>query len=265
MRRRDQAAAGQSALVIASPRGLCCINRSPGATTPAASSSGLLQAADDSAGHRPHDHCQAPCLARSSLAAVQVKAVHAICRMMHPMQLRSFASSSRTCGGACADACGLSVSLRQRPDGAVDGSRRACPSGFRGCSGGSGRQRRRPRPRRWPGRPRVVAAPARSCFPCRAPQQPVAMFLAQIGDVSASRLEDPESEQPELGHQGKVGPTRRLASGGQHGLELQLRETQRRRLRRHGRAADVLSRRTAARRGYPEPPCILGARGLRCR
>jgi len=85
----------------------------------------------------------------------------------------------------------------------------------------------------------------------------VAVFLAQIGDVRAGCLEDPQSEQAEHGHQGEIVTDRRLAGRGQHGLELQVRESQRWRFRRHGRAADVLSRRVLQHavdhRGAVEP------------
>jgi hypothetical protein len=36
----------------------------------------------------------------------------------------------------------------------------------------------------------------------------VAVFLAEVGDVRAGGLEDPQAEQPEHGHQGEVAPVR---------------------------------------------------------
>ena len=46
------------------------------------------------------------------------------------------------------------------------------------------------------------------------------MFVAQVGDVGASGLEDPQAEQPEHGHKRKVIPVAGLAGGGEQGLEL---------------------------------------------
>ncbi len=57
-------------------------------------------------------------------------------------------------------------------------------------------------------------------------QHPVAMFLAEVTDVSASCLEDPQAEQPEHGHQREVVRVRRLPGGDQQGLELQVSETE---------------------------------------
>jgi len=57
------------------------------------------------------------------------------------------------------------------------------------------------------------------------PQNPMAMFLAQVGDVGAGCLEDPQSEQAEHRHEGEIVGVRRFAGGGQHGLELQVRES----------------------------------------
>ena len=40
--------------------------------------------------------------------------------------------------------------------------------------------------------------------PLPHPQDPVAVFLAQVGDVGAGGFEDPQAQQPEHGHQGEV-------------------------------------------------------------
>ena len=72
------------------------------------------------------------------------------------------------------------------------------------------------------------------------PQHPVAVFLAEVADVSAGGLEDPQAEQAEHGHQREVVPVRGLAGGGEQGLELQVGEAEGGRLGGHGRAADVL-------------------------
>jgi hypothetical protein len=53
-------------------------------------------------------------------------------------------------------------------------------------------------------------------------QDPVAVLLAEIGDVRASGFEDPQAEQPEHGHQREVVRGRRLPGGGEQGLELQV-------------------------------------------
>jgi hypothetical protein len=73
-------------------------------------------------------------------------------------------------------------------------------------------------------------------------QYPVAMLLAQVADVGAGGLEDPQPKQAEHRHQREVVRVRRLAGGGQHGLELQVGEPECRGLRRHSRPADMLSR-----------------------
>jgi len=78
-------------------------------------------------------------------------------------------------------------------------------------------------------------------------QHPVTVLLAEIGDIRAGGLEDPQAEQAEHGDQGEVIPIRRLTGRGEEALELQVREPQRRRLRRHRRAADVLGGRVRQR------------------
>ncbi len=50
------------------------------------------------------------------------------------------------------------------------------------------------------------------------PQDPVAVFLAQVGDAGAGGFEDPQAQQPEHGNQGEALIVRRLARGGQQRL-----------------------------------------------
>ncbi len=57
------------------------------------------------------------------------------------------------------------------------------------------------------------------------PQDAVAVFLAEVGDVGAGGLEDPQAQQPEHGHQGEVVIAGRFAGGGQQRLELQMGES----------------------------------------
>jgi hypothetical protein len=52
-------------------------------------------------------------------------------------------------------------------------------------------------------------------------QDPVAVFLAEVGDVGAGGFEDPQAEQSEHGHQGEVMPAGGLAGGAEQGPELQ--------------------------------------------
>jgi hypothetical protein len=96
------------------------------------------------------------------------------------------------------------------------------------------------------------------------PQHPVAVLFTKIADVSASSLENSKAEQAEHGHQCEVMPVRGLAGGGEHGLELQVREAERRRLRRHSGPPDTLGGRVlqhavdhagpAEPRDHREPP-----------
>jgi len=58
------------------------------------------------------------------------------------------------------------------------------------------------------------------------PQHPVAVLLAEIGDVCACGFEDPQAEQPERGHQREVARVRGVAGGVEQGLELQVGEPQ---------------------------------------
>jgi hypothetical protein len=61
----------------------------------------------------------------------------------------------------------------------------------------------------------------------------VTVLLAQIADAGTGGFEDPQAQQPEHGYQRDVIPVRGLARSGQHGLELQMSESERGRLRRH--------------------------------
>jgi len=74
------------------------------------------------------------------------------------------------------------------------------------------------------------------------PQHPVAVFLAEISDIGAGRLEDAQPQQSQHRYQSEVVAIRRLAASGQHGLELQVRQPEGRGLRRHGGPSDVLRR-----------------------
>jgi len=71
-------------------------------------------------------------------------------------------------------------------------------------------------------------------------QHPVTMLFAEIGDIRAGGLEDPQAEQAEHGHQREVAPVRRLAGGGEQRLELQVGEPECGRFGGDCGAADVL-------------------------
>ena len=58
------------------------------------------------------------------------------------------------------------------------------------------------------------------------PQDPVAVFFAEVGDVRGGSLEDPQAQQPKHGHQREVVRVRRLPGRGEQGLELQMGEPQ---------------------------------------
>jgi len=57
--------------------------------------------------------------------------------------------------------------------------------------------------------------------------------LAQLADASAGSFADPQAQQAEHGHEREVAGVGGLAGGGEHGLELQVGEPERRSLRRH--------------------------------
>ena len=71
-------------------------------------------------------------------------------------------------------------------------------------------------------------------------QHPVAVLLAEVGDVRAGGFEDPQAEQPEHSHQREAEQVRRFPRGGEQRLELQLSKPQRRRFRWDGAPANVL-------------------------
>jgi hypothetical protein len=58
------------------------------------------------------------------------------------------------------------------------------------------------------------------------PQHPVAMLLAEVADIGAAGFEDPQAEEPEHRHEGKVIRVEREAGGGEHGFELQMGQPQ---------------------------------------
>jgi hypothetical protein len=49
------------------------------------------------------------------------------------------------------------------------------------------------------------------------------MLFAQVGDVGAAGLEDPQAKQPEHGHKRKVAAMGGLPGRGEEGFELQMR------------------------------------------
>src|SRR3954447_25956648 len=68
--------------------------------------------------------------------------------------------------------------------------------------------------------------PRRPCRPCRGSGDPVAVFTAEVVDVAAGGLEDPQPEQPEHGDQGEVVTVGRGPCGGEEDLELQVGQSQ---------------------------------------
>jgi hypothetical protein len=73
-------------------------------------------------------------------------------------------------------------------------------------------------------------------------QHPVAVLFAEVANVAAGGLEDPQPEQTQHRDQGEVEPIHGLSGRGQHGLELQMSQPEARGLGRHVRAAHVLGR-----------------------
>jgi hypothetical protein len=55
-------------------------------------------------------------------------------------------------------------------------------------------------------------------------QHPVVVLLAEVSDVRAGGLEDPQAEQAEHGHQREVARIGRLPGGSEQGFELQVGE-----------------------------------------
>src|SRR5271170_179403 len=104
--------------LIAAPFGcVCCIMLVSDATELAASLSGLMHADDDIPGHAgcraSHDSEPAP----GRHAAPQLARVHANCRMMQQLQLRSFSAGSPACAAASACHDGVSRSPGRAPPG----------------------------------------------------------------------------------------------------------------------------------------------------
>jgi len=54
------------------------------------------------------------------------------------------------------------------------------------------------------------------------PQHPVAVFFTEVGDVGATRLEDPQTQKSEHCDQGEVVRVLREPGGGEHRFELQV-------------------------------------------
>jgi len=65
------------------------------------------------------------------------------------------------------------------------------------------------------------------------------VLLAEAGDVRAGGFEDPQAGEAGHGHQREVARVRRVAGGGEQGLELQVREPQGGRFGGDRGAADV--------------------------
>ena len=53
------------------------------------------------------------------------------------------------------------------------------------------------------------------------------MLLAQVVDVGADGLEDAQPAKSEQAHEGEVERVAGLSGGGEHGLELQMRQAER--------------------------------------
>jgi hypothetical protein len=69
-------------------------------------------------------------------------------------------------------------------------------------------------------------------------EDPVAVLLAEVGDVRAGGLEDPQAQQTEHGHQREIVRVRRFSCCGEQRLELQVGEPQ------VGDSAGTMGRRT---------------------
>ena len=54
------------------------------------------------------------------------------------------------------------------------------------------------------------------------------VFLAQVVDIRAAGFEDPQAEQPQHRDEGEVIRVLGEAAGGEHGLELQVGQPERR-------------------------------------
>jgi hypothetical protein len=64
-------------------------------------------------------------------------------------------------------------------------------------------------------------------------QHPGPVLFAQVGDVRAGGLEDPQAQQPGHGHEREVAGVGGLAGCGEQGLELQMSEPEGRRFGGH--------------------------------
>ena len=71
-------------------------------------------------------------------------------------------------------------------------------------------------------------------------QDTMTVLLTQVFHVGAAGVEDPQAQQPEQDDEGEVVDVGTGAGGVQHGLELQVGQTQGGGLRRHVRTAHVL-------------------------
>jgi len=71
-------------------------------------------------------------------------------------------------------------------------------------------------------------------------QYPVAVLLAEVFDVAAGGLEDPQAQQPQHRDQREVAWVGRGPGGGEQRLELQVGQSQGRGLGLHVGSADVL-------------------------
>ncbi len=58
------------------------------------------------------------------------------------------------------------------------------------------------------------------------PQDAVAVFFAEVGDIGSGRFEDAQPQQAKHGHQSEVVAVRRFAASGEHRFELQMGEPQ---------------------------------------
>jgi hypothetical protein len=54
------------------------------------------------------------------------------------------------------------------------------------------------------------------------------MLLTEVADIGAAGFEDPQAQEPEHRHDGKIVVVGREAGGGEHGFELQVGQPERR-------------------------------------
>ena len=122
----DERTVVASALVAALFGCTCCIMRASVATELVASSSGLMQPGDEVPGHAWCPDRRSFELARGLHAAQQVACVHANCRMMQLMQLRSLSATTHACGGP-GRACTGTAGGPPGPQRSRCGTRCSCP------------------------------------------------------------------------------------------------------------------------------------------